>query len=81
MVSRGDRRGDDLRRGLGHTLPFLLPSVQSALAVAYVVVAIELTIIAWVRFHYFQMNFLRSSLQVMGGGALVFVTGVLIGRS
>ena len=67
--------------GLGHTLPFLIPSVQTALAVAYVVVAIELALIAWIRYHYFRMSFVRSSLQVMGGGALVFLTGVLIGTS
>jgi VIT1/CCC1 family predicted Fe2+/Mn2+ transporter len=67
--------------GLGHTLPFLIPSVQTALTVAYVVVAIELSLIAWIRYHYFRMSFVRSLLQVMGGGALVFLTGVLIGNS
>lgn len=67
--------------GIGHTLPFLIPNVQTALAVAYVVVAIELVIIAWVRYHYFRMSFPRSILQVMGGGALVFIAGILIGRS
>jgi VIT1/CCC1 family predicted Fe2+/Mn2+ transporter len=67
--------------GIGHTLPFLLPSVQTALSVAYIVVAIELVLIAWIRYHYFRTSFMRSSLQVMGGGALVFLAGVLIGSS
>jgi VIT1/CCC1 family predicted Fe2+/Mn2+ transporter len=67
--------------GLGHTLPFLLPTVETALAVAYVVVAIELVLIAWIRYHYFRMSFVRSTLQVLGGGALVFLVGVLIGKS
>lgn len=67
--------------GIGHTLPFLIPNLQTALAVAYAVVALELVLIAWIRYHYFRMSFPRSILQVMGGGALVFLAGILIGRS
>jgi hypothetical protein len=38
-------------------------------------------IITWIRYHYFRTSLLRSSLQVVGDGALVFLTGVLIGSS
>jgi hypothetical protein len=67
--------------GVGHTLPFLLPDVTTALAAASVVVALELLVIAWLRFHYFKMPLVRSAFQVIVGGVLVFSTGVLIGTS
>ena len=67
--------------GLGHTLPFLLPDVHTALAAASVVVAIELLVISWLRFHYFKMPLLRSAFQVIVRGTLVFASGVAIGSS
>ena len=67
--------------GLGHTLPFLLSDVQSAVPVASVIVVVELLIISWLRFHYFRMPLLRSAVQVIVGGALVFSAGVAIGAS
>ncbi len=65
--------------GFGHTLPFLVPDVQTALPAASAVVGIELLVIAWIRFQYFQMQLSRSVLQVIAGGALVFATGVFLG--
>jgi erythrin-vacuolar iron transport family protein len=65
--------------GVGHTLPFLLPSFHAALTLAFVVVGVELIVIAYVRYRYFSMNFLMSVLQVVVGGILVFASGVLIG--
>jgi erythrin-vacuolar iron transport family protein len=67
--------------GLGHTLPFLLADVRSALPVASAIVVVELLIISWLRFHYFKMPLLRSAVQVIVGGALVFAAGVAIGAS
>jgi erythrin-vacuolar iron transport family protein len=67
--------------GVLHTLPFLIPNLDLALVVAYVVVAIELVAIAAIRFKYFHIPFARSSIQVIVGGALVFAAGVLIGSS
>ena len=67
--------------GLGHTLPFLLPDVRTALPAASVIVVIELLVISWLRYHYFKMPLLRSALQVIVGGALVFTSGILIGSS
>jgi erythrin-vacuolar iron transport family protein len=65
--------------GVGHTLPFLLGSYHLALTVAFVVVGIELVVIAYIRYRYFSMNFFMSALQVIVGGLLVFGAGVLIG--
>ncbi len=67
--------------GVGHTLPYLLPDVHVATAVAVGVVAVELVAIAWVRHRYMDSPWGRSLLHVVVGGLLVFLTGVLIGSS
>jgi rubrerythrin len=65
--------------GLGHTLPFLIPTLWPALIVAFCVVVVELTVISWIRWRYMDTSPIRATLQVALGGALVFATGVLIG--
>ncbi len=67
--------------GIGHTLPFLIPGFQAALAVAAVVVVVELAVITWIRHRYMDTPTLSAAMQVALGGALVFITGVLIGSS
>ncbi|HEV2359765.1 MAG TPA: VIT family protein [bacterium] len=67
--------------GVLHALPFLIPTLGLALSVAYAVVGVELISIAFIRYRYFSMNFWLSILQVVVGGSLVFLAGVLIGRS
>jgi erythrin-vacuolar iron transport family protein len=66
--------------GLGHTLPYLIPHIQVATAVAVVVVVIELSLIAWVRHHYMESPWSSALFQVVLGGTLVVLTGVLIGN-
>ena len=67
--------------GIGHTLPFLIPSFWTATAFAVVVVIIELAIITWIRWRYMDTPPLSAALQVGFGGALVFAVGILIGSS
>ena len=67
--------------GILHTLPFLLPQVGVALYVAFGVVGVELLAISFIRYRYFSMSFIMSSLQVILGGALVFASGILIGSA
>jgi len=67
--------------GIGHTLPFLIPSFQAALTAAMIVVIVELGIISWIRNRYMDTPPVSAVLQVGLGGVLVFVTGVLIGSS
>ncbi|GAA3764490.1 VIT1/CCC1 transporter family protein [Terriglobus aquaticus] len=67
--------------GFLHTLPFLVNNLHVALELAYAVVGLELIAISWVRFRFMQTPFLRSCVQVILGGALVFLSGVLIGQS
>jgi erythrin-vacuolar iron transport family protein len=65
--------------GIGHTLPFLIANFRYAMAVAVVIVAIELGVIAWIRHRYMDTPLLAATFQVVVGGVLVFITGILIG--
>jgi hypothetical protein len=67
--------------GLGHTMPFLLSSFRIAMTVAVFVVAVELATISFVRHKYMDTPFLQAAFQVVVGGVLVFLTGILIGSS
>ena len=79
-------RGLDLRLmtalgGIGHTLPFLIPDFRVAMTAAIAVVVVELGVISWIRNRYMETPPLSAALQVGLGGALVFLTGILIGSS
>ena len=65
--------------GVGHTLPYLIPSFTIATTVAIAVVIVELGVISWIRWKFMDTPPLAAALQVALGGALVFATGVLIG--
>jgi rubrerythrin len=67
--------------GLGHTLPYLIPHFWTATAVAIVVVALELTVISYVRHRFMDTPFLAAAFQVVIGGVLVFLAGIAIGSS
>lgn len=67
--------------GIGHTLPYLIPSIRTATTVAVGVVLVELGVISWVRHKYMDTSLVSAVLQVALGGALVFLAGVLIGNS
>lgn len=67
--------------GILHTLPFLLPNLQAALYLAYIVVGVELITIALIRAKYFNSSLVRSVVQVVIGGGLVFAAGVFIGSA
>jgi len=67
--------------GIGHTLPFLIHAFRTATAVAVVVVAIELLLISYIRNRYMDTPFLAAAFQVVVGGVLVFLAGILIGSS
>jgi VIT1/CCC1 family predicted Fe2+/Mn2+ transporter len=72
--------------GIGHTLPYLVPdSVPNAFwiatSIASVIVLVELWAIAWIRARYMDTPFLQAAFQVVAGGVLVFITGILIGSA
>lgn len=65
--------------GIFHTLPFLIPDFWLAMWIAFGVVAAELAVIAYIRNKYMETPFMRSIVQVVFGGLLVFAAGILIG--
>ncbi|MGO9640398.1 MAG: iron exporter MbfA [Candidatus Acidiferrales bacterium] len=67
--------------GIGHTLPFLIPKFTLAMAVAIIIVVIELGTISWVKHKYMDAPALSAALQMAVGGALVFLAGLLIGSA
>jgi rubrerythrin len=67
--------------GIGHTLPFLIKDFRLAMTVAIFVVLAELGTISFVRHRYMDTPFLQAAFQVVVGGVLVFLTGILIGSS
>lgn len=71
--------------GLGHALPYLIPdsvpnAFQLATGVAIAVVLVELAVIAWIRHRYMDTPWGSAIFQVVIGGLLVFLAGVLIGH-
>ena len=64
-----------------HTLPFLVQNLQIALVLAYVVVAVELILIAAIRHRFFGTSWWLSTVQVVGGGILVFAAALIFGNA
>jgi rubrerythrin len=67
--------------GIGHTLPFLISNFSVAFAIAVAIVAVELVAISYIRHRYMDTPFLSATFQVIVGGTIVFLAGVLIGSS
>ena len=67
--------------GIGHTLPFLISNFRIATSAAVAIVAAELAAISFVRHRYMDTPFLAAAFQVVVGGVLVFLAGILIGSS
>ena len=68
--------------GILHTLPFLIPQYRAALIVAVVVIAFELTTLAWIRSRFFGSGFLRSFVSVaLAGGIIAAVSAALGGAA
>ena len=67
--------------GIGHTLPFLISNFTIAMTISAIVVLIELSVISWVRQSYMDTPAFSAMVQVMLGGALVFIAGILIGSA
>ncbi|MGH3210153.1 MAG: hypothetical protein ACRDNO_20600 [Trebonia sp.] len=57
--------------GIFHTLPFLIPGYGAAMSAAVIVVASELTVLAYLRHRFFETSFARSFLAVTVGGAII----------
>ena len=51
------------------------------MTLAVIIVAIELGAISFVRNRFMDTPFLNAAFEVVVGGVLVFITGILIGSS
>ena len=67
--------------GIGHTLPYLIPDFRAATGLAASVVCVELVVISWIRQHFMDTPFLAAVFQIVVGGILVFLAGILIGSA
>ena len=65
--------------GMLHTLPFLIANLALALHLAYAVVALELLVIAYIRWHYMRSSLSSTIGQVLVGGGIVFGVGIWLG--
>jgi hypothetical protein len=60
--------------GVFHTLPFLITSYR-----VRIVVAVELLVLASIRYEFFQTSFARSFLSVTVGGAIISALSAALG--
>lgn len=67
--------------GILHTLPFLIPHYLVALYVAIAVVALELLILAWLRWRFFQVGFIRALASVTLGGVIIAAVSAALGSA
>ncbi|MCC2111422.1 MAG: rubrerythrin, partial [Hyphomicrobiales bacterium] len=80
--------------GIGHSLPYLIPESWTAnlfgfamsgfgmaTTLAGAVVLVELWAISWIRWKYMDTPFLAAAFQIVVGGVLVFLAGILIGNA
>jgi erythrin-vacuolar iron transport family protein len=80
VLRGGITGGGTVIGGMLHTLPFLISNLSAALHVAYGVVIVELLLISLIRFKFMKTPLLRTILQVIVGGAIVFAIGLWMGR-
>src|SRR6478672_6068819 len=57
--------------GILHTLPFLIPHYEAAIISAIVVVALELVILAWLRWRFFEVDFVKALAAVTLAGVII----------
>ena len=65
--------------GVLHTLPFLIPAYGAALSVALATIAFELMTLAWIRWRFFGVGFVRSFVSIAIGGAIIAGVSAALG--
>ena len=65
--------------GVLHTLPFLIPHYRVAIILAVIVVGFELVVLAWMRWRYFEVGFVRALATVTLGGMIIAVVSAGLG--
>jgi erythrin-vacuolar iron transport family protein len=67
--------------GILHTLPFLIPHYRAAIISAIAVVALELVVLAWLRWRYFEVSFVRALGTVTLGGVIIAAVSAALGSA
>jgi erythrin-vacuolar iron transport family protein len=67
--------------GIVHTLPFLIPQYRTALLIALAAIAVELLLLALIRWRFFNTGFLRSFASIALGGAIIVAVSALLGSA
>jgi erythrin-vacuolar iron transport family protein len=67
--------------GILHTLPFLIPHYRAALWTAVAVVALELLLLAWLRWRFFEVGFIRALASVTLGGVVIAAVSAALGSA
>src|SRR3954463_10127144 len=67
--------------GIVHTLPFLIPHYKAAIVSAIIVVALELIVLAWLRWRFFEVNFVRALASVTLGGVIIAAVSAALGAA
>ena len=67
--------------GILHTLPFLIPHYRVAIWTAVAVVAAELLVLAWARWRFFQVGFVRALASVTLGGVIIAAVSAALGSA
>jgi VIT1/CCC1 family predicted Fe2+/Mn2+ transporter len=67
--------------GVLHTLPFLLPHYRAAIILAIVVVGLELIVLAWMRWRFFKVGFVKALATVTLGGIIIAAVSAALGNA
>ena len=67
--------------GILHTLPFLIPHYRAAIILGIVVVGLELLVLAWMRWRYFKVSFVRALASVTLGGVIIASVSAALGSA
>jgi VIT1/CCC1 family predicted Fe2+/Mn2+ transporter len=65
--------------GILHTLPFLIPHYEAAMISAIAVVAAELLVLAWLRWRFFEVGFVKALATVTLAGVIIAVVSAALG--
>jgi VIT1/CCC1 family predicted Fe2+/Mn2+ transporter len=67
--------------GVLHTMPFLIPHYKVALVSAIVVVLFELVMLAFLRWRYFEVSFVKALASVTLGGIIIASVSAALGSA
>ena len=65
--------------GILHTLPFLIPHYEAALLSAIAVVGLELLVLAWLRWRFFDVGFVKALATVTLAGVVIAAVSAALG--